>query len=82
MTGFEKWNLRDRVYGNLVTFAVSFLNSGVVGIFVRNEVGCFDVTTIRILALSVEHFFVEFDVVVIDGIIEGDGDHLWYVFRR
>jgi hypothetical protein len=41
----------------------------------------FDVAAVGILSLSIEHFLVELDVVVVDGIVEGDGDHLWDVFR-
>jgi hypothetical protein len=40
----------------------------------------FDVAAVGILALSIEHLLVELNVVVVDGIVEGDGDHLRDVF--
>lgn len=41
-----------------------------------------DVASVRILPLAIEHFAVQVDVIVVDGIIEGDCDHLRHVFRR
>lgn len=35
----------------------------------------FNVASIRVLAFAVENFFVKVDVVVVNGVIEGDGDH-------
>lgn len=64
------------MYSDFVTLSECFLDSGIVAVFVGNEVGGFDVTTVWIFTVSVEHFFVQFDVVVIDGIIESDCDHL------
>lgn len=74
--------LRDGVNGDLVSLAVGLLDRGVVGILVRYEEGGFDVAAVGVLAFATEHLFVEFDVVVVDGIIEGDGDHLGYVSGR
>lgn len=56
--------------------AVSFLNSGVVAVFVADEVRGFDVAAVGVLPIPVEHFLVELNVVVVDGVIEGDGNHL------
>lgn len=63
------------MHSDLMTFSESFLNSGVVGVFVGNEVGGFDVATVWILTVSIEDLFVQFNVVVIDGIVERDRDH-------
>lgn len=62
--------------GDLVSLAVGFLDSGVVAVLVGDEEGGLDVAAVGVLALAIEHFLVELDVVVVDGIIEGDGDHL------
>lgn len=67
--------------GDFVTFTVDFLDGGIVGIFVRNKESGLDVAAVRILALSVEHILVQFDVVVVDGVVEGDHDHLRHLFR-
>lgn len=40
----------------------------------------FNVATVGVLALAVEDFFVELNVVVVDSVIESDGDHLGDVF--
>ena len=42
----------------------------------RDEKGGFHVTAVRILPLLVEDFTIEVNVIVVDGIVEGDGDHL------
>lgn len=62
--------------GDLVSLAVGFLDSGIVAVLVWDEEGGLDVAAVWVLALAIKHFLVEFDVVVVDGIIEGDGDHL------
>lgn len=67
------------MHGDLVTFPVSLLDGGVVRVFVRHEVCSLDIATVGVLAFSVKDFLVEFDVVVVDGVIEGDGDHLGHV---
>lgn len=41
-----------------------------------------DVASVRVLPFAVEHFFVQFDVVVVDGVIEGNGYHLGNVLCR
>lgn len=61
---------------DLVSFSVGFRNSRVVGVFVGNEVSRPDIATVGVFTFSVKDFFVEFNVVVVDGVIEGDGDHL------
>lgn len=74
-----KDNLRDGVSCNLVSFAVDFLDGRVVAVLVRDEEGGLNVATVGVLALAVEHFLVQLDVVVVDGIVETDHDHLWHV---
>lgn len=76
-----KDNLRDGVYCDFMTLAVCLLYGGIISIFVGHEERGFDVTAVGVLALSVEDLLVELDVVVVDGVIEGDGDHLGNVFR-
>lgn len=75
-------HLRDRVHGNLVSLAVGFRHGRVVGVLVRDEVRRLDVAPVRVLALAVEDLLVQIDVVVVDGIVEGDGDHHWDVLGR
>jgi hypothetical protein len=40
----------------------------------------FNVASVWVLSLPVEDLFVQVDVVVVDGIIEGDGDHHGNIF--
>lgn len=51
-------------------------------VLVRNEECSFDVTTIRILPLSVEHFFVMFVVVQIHRTVESEQNYLWRLQRK
>lgn len=74
--------LRDRVNGDLVSFPVHFLDSRVVGVLVRDEEAGLDFATVWVLAFSVEDLFVQSDIIVIDGIIERDSDHLRYILGR
>lgn len=62
-----------------MALSVHLLDRRVVGVFVRDEECGFDVAAVRILALAVEDFLVETDVVVVDGVIEGYRNHLRYV---
>jgi hypothetical protein len=75
-------NLRDGMNGNFVSLSVCFLYSRVVCVLVGNEERCLNVTAIRIFTLSIENFFVKFNVIVVDGIIEGNCDHLRYISGR
>lgn len=68
------------MHGDLVSFPVRFLHRGIVGVLVRDEERGFDVATVGILALAVEYFLVQFNVVVVDGVVECDRDHLRDVF--
>lgn len=71
----RKTNLRDGMYSDFMTLSECFMNSRVIGVFVGNEEGGLDITTIWILTLAIEHFLVQFNIVVVDGIIESDCDH-------
>ena len=42
----------------------------------RHKEGGLDVTSVGVLSLLVEDLLVKVNVVVVDGIIKGDGDHL------
>lgn len=65
-----------------MSFAMQFLHSAVVGVLVRYKERSLDVTTVGVFPLSIEHFFIQRNVVIVNGIIEGDGDHLGNFFRR
>jgi hypothetical protein len=62
---------------NLVPLAVGFLHCRIVGVLVRHEESSLDVTAVRIFAISVEDVLIKLNVIVVDGVIECDGDHLW-----
>ena len=66
--------------GNLVALSVHVLNCRVVCILVRDKEGGFNVTAVGVSSLFVEDFIIEIDVVVVDGIIKGDSDHLGNTF--
>lgn len=68
--------------GDLVAFPVHLLDRGIIGVLVRHKEGCLDITAVWILALAVEDLFVETDVVIVDGIVEGDRDHLRHILGR
>lgn len=59
-----------------MSLSVRFLHGGVVGILVWDEEGGLDVTAVGIFAISVEDVLIQLNVIVVDGIIECDGDHL------
>ena len=42
----------------------------------RGEESSSDLTTVRVLTLSIEDVIVQVNVVHVDGTVEGDGDHL------
>lgn len=59
-----------------MSFTMKFLDGGIVAVLVRDEKGALDGAAVRVVAAVLEDFFVDFDVVVVDGIVEGDGHHL------
>ena len=67
---------------DLVAFPVHLLHGRVVGVLVGDEVGGFDVAPVGVLALAVEHLLVQLNVVVIDGVVEGDRDHHGHILGR
>lgn len=63
-----------------MSLAVRLLHGRVVGVLVRDEEAGLDVAAIGILSVSVEDVLVQLNVVVVDGIIECDCDHLGNIF--
>ena len=59
-----------------MSLSMKLLYGRVVGVLVRHKEGGLDVTAVGVLALLVEDLLVQINVVVVDGIVEGDGDHL------
>lgn len=62
-----------------MSLPVELLHRRVVGVLVRHEERASDLTTVRVLSLSVEDLVVQVDVVHVDGTVERDRDHLWYL---
>ena len=56
--------------------SVHVAHGGVVGVLVGDVESSLDVTTVGIFPLLVEDLGVEINIVVVDGVVEGDGDHL------
>lgn len=65
---------------DLMSLPVHLLDGGIIRVFVRNEECSFHITTVGVLSVSIENLLVKFDVIIIDGVIEGDSYHLGYVF--
>lgn len=61
---------------NLMAPPVQFLYSRIVGVLMRHEEGALDLASVRVVPSFPEDSVVDVDVVVVDGIIESDGDHL------
>jgi len=59
-----------------VAFPVSFLHSRIVGVLMRHEKCGFDITAIGVPAFAIKYLLVQFVVVVVDGIVKGDRNHL------
>lgn len=68
--------------GDFMALPMHLLDGRVIGIFVRDEEGRFDVATVGILTFATENFLVKSNVVVVDGIVECYSDHLGHVFGR
>ena len=66
----------DGVGSDLVTQSVHVLYRRVVGVVVRHEECTFDITSVGIPPLLVEDFTVQVNVSNIDGVVEGECDHL------
>lgn len=67
--------------GNLVSFPVQFLYGGVVGVLVGDEESTLGGATVGVVTAILEDSFVHDDVVVVDGVVESDGDHLRHRVR-
>lgn len=67
---------------NFVSFAMRFLHSGIIAVFVRDEESCLNVAPIGVLAFSIKDIFVQLNVVVVNGIVESNGDHHRNIFGR
>lgn len=67
------------MHSDLVALPVRLLDSGVVGVLMRDEECGLDVAAIGVASLPVEDLLVELYVVVIDGVVESDSNHLWDV---
>lgn len=70
----------DGVDCDLVSESVELLDSGVVGVLVGNEEGGLDGTLVRVDA-TFEDVLVQVLVVVVYGVVEGDGDYLGNFLR-
>lgn len=66
---------------NFMASAVKLLNSGIIGVFVRNVEGSFEATAIGILPFAIENLLEKVNVIRVDGTVEGNGDHLWNLSR-
>lgn len=69
----------QREYSDFMSLSMQVLDCGIIGVLVRDEEGTLDLTTVGVGALAIEDFFVQIDIVDVDGTIEGDGDHLRYI---
>lgn len=68
--------VRDRVDGDLVAVVPQLLHVAVVGVLVRQEEGALDGTAVRVRAVRGEDFRVDLPVLVVDGVVQRDDDHL------
>jgi hypothetical protein len=69
--------VRDRVDGNFVPLVSHLLHHGVVCVLVRHEVGGVYGAAVRVFPrLREELLLVETPVIVVDGVVERDDDHL------
>merc|ERR1711953_1438856 len=61
--------------GNLVTHSVHVLDGGVVCVLVRHKESGLNITAIGVPPSS-EDLIIKVDVVVVDGVVKSDCDHL------
>ncbi len=66
----------DGVSSNLVAQPVDVLNSRVVAVLVRHKESSLDGAAVGIPPLPPEDIIVQINIVLVDGIVKGDGDHL------
>lgn len=67
---------RDRVGSNFVSLPVQLLYSWVVGVLVGDEESTLGRASVGVVTTVLEDTLIDDDVVVVDGVIESDGDHL------
>lgn len=81
---FKQIYSRDGVGSHFVSPPVHLLDGRVVGVFVRHEERSLNLTSVRIVSALLEDFVVEINVVIVNGVIEGDCHHLrhrvWFKF--
>ena len=68
---------RYGVGGNFVSSSVEFLYCAVIGVLVRDKERSLDGASVGVLAIRMEDVVVEVHVIYVDGVVEGDGHHLW-----
>lgn len=68
--------MSNRMSSDFVAHVVHELHRGVVGVLVRDEECGLDVAAIGVFPLAVKDLLIEVDVVVVDGVVEGYGNHL------
>ena len=66
----------DGVSSDLVSEAVHVRDGGVVGVVVGHEECALNITSVGIPPLFVEDFTVQVNISNVDGVVEGEGDHL------
>lgn len=66
---------------DFVAIIPEFLDIPVVGVLVRQEEGCLNWTAIAVGSICGKDFGVNFSIFIVDGIIEGQDDHLRRVFQ-
>ena len=57
--------------------SVHVLDSGVVGVFMGDIESSLDVTPVGIPSFLVKYFSIQVNVVIVDGVIERNSNHLW-----
>ena len=68
--------MSDGVSSDLVSEAVHVRDGGVVGVVVRHEECALNITSVGIPPLFVEDFTVQVNISNVDGVVEGECDHL------
>lgn len=64
---------------NFVTIAVEVLNLRIICPLVRNIECASNGTSVRVSTVLLKKTLVDGAIEVVDGVVEGKNDHLWYV---
>lgn len=75
-SSFLSQYLRYGVDCYFVSLPVHLLNGGIIRVFMTHEKSGFDIAAVRISSLPVEYFLVQFNVVIVNGIVECNHYHL------